>query len=91
MAVRITTLRNGPGTVVRVEGNLDRDTLPELALEGRSAAPGLTLDLSGLRGADVAAVHTLRELIAGGAVVRGASLYVAQLLEIEEGAGSSSS
>jgi len=79
--VRITTLKDIAGTSVRVEGGLDRDNVSQLVAEVGPAPAGVVLDLCCLRSADAAAVHALQELMAAGAVVEGASPYVARLLE----------
>ena len=82
--VRITTLKDGAATTVRVEGGLDRGNLFQLVAEVGTAPAGVVLDLCCLRSADAAAVHVLQELKAAGAVVEGASLYIARLLETAE-------
>ena len=81
MLVRITTLKDKAATTVRVEGGLDRDNVSQLVAEVGPAPAGVVLDLCCLRSADAAAVHALQELMAAGAVVEGASPYVARLLE----------
>ena len=83
MQLRVTTLRKGAATTVRVEGGLDRDNVSTLLAEVGEAPSGVVLDLSGLRSADTVAVRDLRKLKAAGARVEGASLYVAHLLEVE--------
>jgi hypothetical protein len=79
--VRITALKDTAAPTVRVEGGLDRDNVSQLLGEVGPAPAGVVLDLCCLRSADAAAVHTLQELMAAGAVVEGASPYVARLLE----------
>jgi len=78
MSVRITT------GLVRIEGVLDEAAVPALLSEVLALEGSLRLDLDGLRSADTAGVRALRELIAEGAAVQGASLYIAQLIGIDE-------
>ena len=82
--VRITTLKDGAATTVRVEGGLDRGNVSQFVAEVETAPAGVVLDLRGLRSADAAAVHVLQELKAAGAVVEAASVYIAHLLETAE-------
>ena len=84
MQLRITTVKDKAATTVRVEGGLDRGNVSHLVAEVGTAPAGVVLDLCCLRSADAAAVHVLQELKAAGAVVDGASLYVARLLETAE-------
>ena len=84
MQLRVTTLQNGAAMTVRVEGGLDRDNVSTLLAEVGTTPAGVVLDLSGLRSADAVAVRDLQKLKAAGARVKGASLYVARLLEAGE-------
>jgi ABC-type transporter Mla MlaB component len=71
MTFRITRLDDHRQTVLKVDGWLEAEGLPDLEREldraRRVSLAGLTLDLSGLRQADEAAVELLRRLAAGGA------------------------
>ncbi|MGE5155262.1 MAG: hypothetical protein ACM3ST_14775, partial [Bdellovibrio bacteriovorus] len=71
MTFRITRLDDPQRTVIKVDGWLQAKGLPDLEREldriRGDASAGMTLDLSGLRQADEAAVELLRGLAAGGA------------------------
>lgn len=71
MTFRITRLDDPERTVLKVDGWLKAQGLPALEWELErargDASAGLLLELSGLRGADDAAVELLRRLAAGGA------------------------
>lgn len=71
MTFRITRLDDPQQTVLKVDGWLRAEGLADLERELEraldNASTGLTLDLSGLRQADEAAVELLRRLAVGGA------------------------
>src|SRR5262249_13435808 len=77
--LKLTKSTSQGGGVVRVEGRLDRAGVTELlkACEGSAG----TLDLAGLLGADADGWAALARLRRAGWKVRGASLYVASVLE----------
>ena len=77
MVVRITS------GLVRIEGKLEEIDVPTLLSQCRSVKGTLILDLNGLQAADEAGVRALRELIAKGAAVQGASLHIARLVGLE--------
>lgn len=67
--------------MLRIDGRLGRDGLADLMRACEEATTPITLDLSGLRLADDAAVDALRRLESGGARVAGASQYLALRLK----------
>jgi RNA polymerase sigma-70 factor, ECF subfamily len=82
--LRITATNESERTLrVRIEGDLTRQSIDQLRdLRPLSSHPPLPveLDLSRLRFADASGAAQLRELAAKGAVLAGASPYVAELL-----------
>lgn len=83
MTCRITEIGTEEGTLLRVDGRLDEESLAELESSCKQARPPLILDLQGLRWIDDRARAFLRQLTAEGAVVTQASPYVALRLETE--------
>ena len=81
MTVRITPGREGPLSVVRVDGWLTADETAELERAVSGAGPGVALDLTELRSADRAALEILRSLKVRGAELRNVSPMIALLLE----------
>ena len=81
MSIRVKKVSNTRGTVLQVDGKLMSEDVGELARECRSVQGLLIFDLSNLQSADRAGVEILRELMALGAEVRGASPYVELLLK----------
>ena len=81
VTIRITRYTEGKAAVLRIEGLLSADTVPDLEAVCRFAEPPLRLDLSGLSSADKDGIRTLRRLSAEGAELFGASPYVRQLLD----------
>lgn len=69
--------------MIRLDGNLDAAGVIDLKAECSSVEIPLRIDLSGLRLIDEAGIAALRSLQVEGAELRGASLYIAQLLEEE--------
>ena len=81
MSIRVTTISEASGTLVKVDGWFKVEDIEDFArlfehLDGETA-----LDLRELRSADRAAVDVLRDLIASGVELRGASPYVDLLLK----------
>jgi ABC-type transporter Mla MlaB component len=66
--------------VLRLEGWLEGEAVPELERVVRSGSGPLRLDLSELRSADTAGLAVLRALRAAGASLVGASPYIRLLL-----------
>lgn len=93
MQLRIVVSLEGLKTVVKVDGRLDAEGVPELEKVTRDKTTALYLDLSGLRLADAEGIAALLRLQGAGAVIQGASPYLKLLLEeaplIPEGAGRS--
>ncbi len=81
MSIRVKTTSDTYGTVLKVDGRLTSEDVDELARAFRSARETAALDLSDLQSADPAGVELLREIIALGAKVRGASPYIELLLK----------
>lgn len=81
MTFRITRLDDPEQTILKVDGWLQAGGLADLERELEraldNASAGLTLDLSGLRQADEAAVELLRRLAAGGARLTNCPPYLA--------------
>ena len=83
MVLRITVANDKPTVEIRLEGRLEAQGVPDLRESCRSASIPLRLDLSGLQSADKVGIDTLRSLHTEGVEFHGASLYVRQLLGIE--------
>jgi hypothetical protein len=84
MTVRISKTTDGRPIVIRVDGHLVSEDIPELDKECRSIEGPLLLDLSGLLSADESGVTRIRELAQQGAKLRGTSHYVQMLLDDTE-------
>jgi hypothetical protein len=86
MTFRITRLEHPQGAVLKIDGWLRAEGLPDLEKEIENAfgdpPPGLTLDLAGLRQADEATVGLLRRLAAGGARLVDCPPYLALRLGV---------
>ena len=80
MDSRISSRRDGTGTVVRIEGRLDATAVPALLAECRSVGHPLRLDLSGLLSADADGVRALRALRDQATEFLGMSPYIRQLV-----------
>jgi len=65
------------GTLLRVDGRLDAESVSELEDSCEEAVSPLTLDIQGLQWVDDQAAAYLKQLMAAGAVVTNASPYVA--------------
>jgi len=81
MQLRIVVSLEGSKTVVKVDGRLDAEGVPELEKVTRDKNAALYLDLSGLRLADAEGIAALLRLQEAGAVIQGASPYLKLLLE----------
>jgi len=81
MTIRVTTTVDTWGTLLKVDGRLTIEDVNELARAFRSAQGTAALDLSELQSTDHAGMEILRELVALGAEIRGASPYIELLLK----------
>jgi hypothetical protein len=77
MDFRITRIDDESGTLLRIDGWLGRHGLGELRRAHETTTMPITIDLSGLRLADDAALEALKRLESGGARLIGASRYLA--------------
>lgn len=87
MNVRITSFSEPTSTVIRIAGRFRTEDVGELEREARSAEETLVLDVSELASADAAGVTLLKALMRRGTELRGASPYVALLLEGQQPPG----
>ncbi|MCU0835854.1 MAG: hypothetical protein MUC77_15705 [Chromatiaceae bacterium] len=85
MTFRITRLDDSQRAVVKIDGQLEVESLAELLLACGDPSSGPTLDLGGLRQADEAALALLRRLAAGGARLVGCPPYLALRLGLPAG------
>ena len=85
MVFRMTQVATEEGTLLRVDGHLNAESLSELEGVCKGALPPLTLNIEGVRWIDDQATAYLQQLIADGAVVTNASPYVALRLKNERG------
>lgn len=89
MTFRITRLKDSQGPVLKVDGWLQAEGLPDLEREiGGAQSPGsagLGLDLGGLRQADEASLSLLRRLVQEGARVIDCPPYLALRLATPAG------
>jgi hypothetical protein len=83
MPIRVTTISEASGTLVKVDGWFKAEDVEEIVRLLEQLSGDTALDLSELQSADRAAVEVLRELIASGVQLRGASPYVDLLLKTE--------
>ena len=83
MTLRITRVKGGEGTVLRIDGRLEAESLDELERACDGARSPLTLNLEGVLWIDDRAAEILHRLIASGAAVANASPYVALRLKSE--------
>ena len=78
MTLRITPVTNADSGILRLEGRLRSDEVPELE---RSAETGVkALDLEDLQSADEDGIAVLRRLRDGGVEIRNPSHYLAMRL-----------
>jgi anti-anti-sigma regulatory factor len=80
MQLRIVVSSEGSQTVVKVDGRLDAEGVPELERATGKQDATLCLDLSGLRMTDSEGIAALLRLQKAGAMIRGASPYLKLLL-----------
>ena len=81
MTVRITTVRQGEHTAVRVDGRLLAEDV-DVLLEAISAAgESVVLDFTGLQGTDDAGLTAILKLIGEGNLIVAASPYLKLLLK----------
>ena len=83
MTLRITRVKSDEGTVLRIDGRLEVESLDELERACGGARSPLTLNLEGVPWIDDRAAKILHRLMAGGAAVAKASPYVALRLKSE--------
>lgn len=81
MQLRIVVSLEDLRRLVKVDGRLDAEGVPELEKVTRDESAALCLDLSGLRLADGEGIAALLRLQEAGAVIQGASPYLRLLLE----------
>jgi hypothetical protein len=81
MQLRIVVSLEGSRRVVKVEGRLDAEGVPELENVTRDVCAALCLDLSDLRLTDGEGIAALLRLQKAGAVIQGASPYLKLLLQ----------
>lgn len=82
LAIRITKRVDARQTILKVDGRLQTGDLEELTRACRGEQGATALDLSELLSADREGVSLLRELVALGVEVRGASPYIELLLRV---------
>jgi len=80
VAIRVTRTFEDRRTVLKVDGWLRLGDVEELTGAYRSVDGPIELDLSELQSADQDGMELLRELIALGVQIRGASPYIELLL-----------
>ena len=83
LTFRITKVETEEGTLLRVEGRLDAESLGEFKHSCKEAQLRLTLDFAGLRWIDDEATEFLRQMLSDGAVVTNASPFIALRLKNE--------
>jgi hypothetical protein len=83
LTFRITKVETEEGTLLRVDGRLDAESVSEFEHSCKNAQLPLTLDFGGLRWIDDEATGFLRQLLSDGAVVTNASPFVALRLKDE--------
>ena len=80
MDLRISLSRTGSSSVVKVDGALTREGLPELERVVSPCEGALRLDLSELRSLDADGLAAIQSLRGGGAEIVGVSPYIALLI-----------
>jgi hypothetical protein len=83
MSCRINQVATEVGTLLRVDGHLNAESLGELEGVCKEALPPLTLNIEGVRWIDDQATAYLQQLIADGTAVTNASPFIALRLKIE--------
>lgn len=77
----MTTLNDSDGPLLKVDGHLDPETLPEFRRLCDGWEGPLRLDLSDLLDATPAALGVLRELKSGGAELKSVRPFLRMLIE----------
>jgi hypothetical protein len=85
MTLRIETTSEDSMTVVSAAGRLAGSVVSELLRTCRSIGGEFMLDLTGLRSAGSDGIVAIRELVCGGAKLRGASPFIRLLLDDSKG------
>ena len=85
MTIRITTITEPSGTVLKVDGRLESADQEELVRTLQEREGPVTLDLTDLMAVDRSAAALLREILAMGVELRSASPYVKLLLASNPG------
>ncbi len=85
MTIRITTIAEPSGTIIKVDGWLQRGDFEELERMIQGLDGPAALDLTELQSVDRAVAALLRKLIGLGVELRSASPYVKLLLAPESG------
>jgi len=75
------TTTEGPETTVSLAGSLTVSEAGELLKTCPSTKGQVVLDLTNLRSADAEGIKVIRELVAGGARLRGVSPFIRLLLD----------
>jgi len=81
MTVRIAASTEDSRTMVSVAGRLTISEIRELVETCRSIGREFVLDLTDLRAADTEGIEVIRDLVSGGAKLRGASPFIRLLLD----------
>lgn len=81
MTIHVSETKHKHGRVLKVDGHLKANDVPELTSAYRSAQGNCVLDLSELQSADSAGLALLRELVSLGAEIHRASHYIELLLK----------
>jgi anti-anti-sigma regulatory factor len=84
MSVRITSISESTGTVLRIAGKLRTEHVGELEREASGVTGRLVLDVSNLASTDAAGAESLKAMALRGAELRGVSTYLELLLEQNE-------
>lgn len=86
MPVRITTLREGDTSAIRVDGRLVAEDVDLLLQEVSEAGESTLLDLTHLHGTDDAGLRAILQLVDEGHLIVAASPYLKLHLQKEPGA-----
>ncbi len=80
MAIRIDHIRQGEQTVVHIAGRLSGSAVKQLHSVCAPIEGAFVMDLSSLIFADADGIEALRAIIAKGAMVYGASVFIEMLI-----------
>ena len=80
MSIHVTKTTDACETVLKIDGQLRREDVDELAKAQRCVSGPLVLELSNLQSADAAGVETIRQMPSAVTKLRGASPYIELLL-----------